>query len=129
MRTTRSCLPAPDFIPKRVLVHRLHDACASFRTERKSRLGTAAWMNSHRYDLFWCFVLNDYRTAKAERSQNRFQCHVSNLRVTTQITAVSVSPREQTGYRPNQRKLLLPSTAIQISNLRLTLTRKFLSYF
>ena len=72
-------LPVPvyrqtDFTPKRVVVSRLHDTAARFRTGVKSRLGTRTGVNScrggsRRHGILWWYHVNKYRAMRGNRSE------------------------------------------------------------
>ena len=63
-----------DFTPKRVVVSRLHDTVARFRTGVDCRPGTTSGVNlrrgeSRRHDILWWYHVNKCRAMKGNRSE------------------------------------------------------------
>ena len=66
-------LPVPlyrqtDFTPKRVVVSRLHDTVARFRTGVKFSLNSRRG-DSCRHDILWWYHVNKYRAMRGNRSE------------------------------------------------------------
>ena len=85
-------LPVPvyrqtDFTPKRVVVSRLHDTVARFRTGVKFSPGRRTGVNSHRGDLrqhniLWWYHVSKYRAVRGNQSEltpgrKSPRCHVN----------------------------------------------------
>ena len=83
---TRSSLQT-DFTPKRVVVSRLHDTAARFRTGVKFSPRTRTGVNSPRGDsrwhgILWWYHVNKYRAMRGDRSElapgrKSLRCHVN----------------------------------------------------
>ena len=80
-------LPVPlyrqtDFTPKRVVVSRLHDTVARFRTGVKFSPRYENRGDSRRHDILWWYHVNKYRAMRGNRSElapgrKSPRCHVN----------------------------------------------------
>ena len=114
-----SCATRSSLTAERVVVLRLHDTVAKFRTGVNSRR-----CDSHGYDILWWYHVNKYRAMRGNRSElapawNSPRCHVntplrrssrsehwiglkkySTLSLTKDVTTRRVSLRKKTPTRP-----------------------------
>ena len=79
---TRSSLPADRFRPKWVVVSRLHDTAARFRSGVKFSPRYKNRGDSRRHDILWWYHANKYRAMRGNRSELALgrklpSCHVN----------------------------------------------------